>query len=73
MEFRWPTQADFESLDLLKPPKLVEIRTNGCSRLTKIQLVFEDGTKSPLIDSKCLSTKGLSKVYAVKDEPITQV
>ena len=45
IDFRWPTQADLEKMNLTKPPKLTEIRTSGTSDggLASIQLIFEDG------------------------------
>ena len=52
-DFRWPTQADLEKMNLAKPPTLIEIRTSGSGwGLASIQLIFEDGIESPLFDSK---------------------
>ena len=58
-EFRWPTQADLEKLNLSKPPKLTQIITSGSSDgyLARIQLKFEGGIDSPLIDSQHGSLK----------------
>ena len=51
-DFRWPTLLQLKKLNLSGPPKLKEIRTCGesDSGLTTIQLIFEDGLESELID-----------------------
>ena len=55
--FRWPSRADLS--DLLQdgcdsmPPRLELIKTGGTHHegLTSIQLIFENGIKSPLFDA----------------------
>ena len=62
--FRWPTAEDLKQLKIAEPLKLQAIITksasNGLCPLTAIQLVFQNGIKSPLFDA-----------YPSAHEPIT--
>ena len=54
-DFRWPPLADLSEMSLGKPPVLQEIITCGNTTafygLSTIQLVFEGGLHSPVINS----------------------
>ena len=53
--FRWPTAKDLKGICQDEPLKLKEIITKAAegNPLSAIQLVFENGIKSPMFDAKC--------------------
>lgn len=51
--FRWPTENDLLDLNLEAPPKLIGVKSSGsASGLASLQLLFENGIKSPVFDSQ---------------------
>ena len=72
--FRWPTLEDLKALKLSEPLKLTEIRVKGTvgGSLSAIQLVFQNGTESPLFDGKYNNATKI-QTYKLSDQPITIV
>ena len=57
--FRWPTMDDLQRLNLKEIPRLKAVRTSkgACSSLQAIQLIFEGGLESPIIDGHPQTSK----------------
>ena len=75
-DFRWPSIEQLQALNLTKPPKLTEIKTIGISGddgLCSIQLIFEGGIQSPLIDAKSAKATTQVNSYQVKNKTISSL
>ena len=70
VDFRWPSEANLEALNLTEPLKLTEIRTKDAGgALGMIQLVFEGGIESPVFDTGP-GNVNQAQTYNVRDSPM---